>query len=84
MATVKLPVNVPPEIEHVGVEEKRPDGLDERVHVVPAKLDPDTVTAVPPTPDIGFKENVPAGPTVTLNEALAASVEPRFEVAVTV
>jgi hypothetical protein len=32
---VKLPVNMPPEIEHVGVEEKRPDGADERLQIVP-------------------------------------------------
>jgi hypothetical protein len=81
---VKLPVKVPPEIEHVGVEEKRLDGVDERVQVVPAKLDPEAVTAVPPKPDVGVKENVLAGPTVTVNEALAESVDPRFDVAVTV
>jgi hypothetical protein len=35
-ATVKLPVNVPEEIEHVG-ELKRPEGEDtSAVHVVPA------------------------------------------------
>jgi hypothetical protein len=32
---VKLPVNVPLETEHDEVV-KRPDGVDERVHVVPA------------------------------------------------
>jgi hypothetical protein len=84
VATVKLPVNVPPEIEHVGVEENRPEGADERVHVVPAKLDPETVTLVPPGPDVGLKENVEAGPDVTVNEALAESVDPKFDVAVTV
>lgn len=36
VAIVKLPVKVPPEIEHVGVEEKRPDGVEDRLHVVPA------------------------------------------------
>jgi hypothetical protein len=35
VATVKLPVNVPLEIEHDGVEEKRPDGVDDRRQIVP-------------------------------------------------
>jgi hypothetical protein len=32
---VKLPLNVPLEIEHDGVEEKRPDGVEERLQIVP-------------------------------------------------
>jgi hypothetical protein len=34
MATVKPPLNVPPEIVH-DAEVKRPDGEADRVHVVP-------------------------------------------------
>jgi hypothetical protein len=47
-------------------------------------LSPETVTAVPAAPDVGLKENVEASPTVTLKEALAESLDPRFDVAVTV
>jgi hypothetical protein len=32
---MKLPVNLPLEIEHVGVEEKRPDGEEDRLHEAP-------------------------------------------------
>ena len=81
---MKLPVNVPPEIEHVGVEEKRPDGVEDRLHVVPAKSSPETVTTVPPKPEAGVRENVAGGPAVTVNDALAESVDPKSDVAVTV
>jgi hypothetical protein len=35
-ATVKWPVKLPLEIEHVGVDEKRPNGVEDRLQVVPA------------------------------------------------
>ena len=64
------PVSVPPEIEHVG-EESRPDGVDDKLHVVPEYFDPVTVTAVPGLPTVGLKMSVGAG---TVNVAVLASV----------
>lgn len=54
MVTVNAPVNMPPEIEQV-YEEKRSDGEDDNVHVVPARFDAETVTAVPAGPEVGLK-----------------------------
>jgi hypothetical protein len=48
---VKPPVSEPLDTEHEA-ELRRSDGDDERSHVVPRKLDPDTVTAVPGEPDV--------------------------------
>jgi hypothetical protein len=54
------------------------------VQEVPAKFEPDAITAVPTGPVIGLNVNVGAGPTVTVNEAVAESSEPAFVVTVTV
>jgi hypothetical protein len=79
---VKLPLNVPLEIEHVGagVGEKRPDGVTSNVHVVPAKFEPEAVTAVPTMPDEGVKMKI-RGPVTAKG---ADSVSPAFVFNVTV
>jgi hypothetical protein len=63
-------VRLPPESEHDD-ERNRPPGLDVNWHVVPAKLEPEAVTAAPEVPDIGFNVNV--GAEGTLNVACPAS-----------
>jgi hypothetical protein len=79
---VKLPESVPvPEIEHTGEEAKRPDGEDDRVHVAPAKFDPEAVTAVPEAPWVGLKVSVVA---VTVKVAVADESLATFVVADTV
>ena len=52
--TVKLPVNMPPEILHEE-ESKRPEGEVERLHVVPTKPDPEMDTVVPHQPEDGVR-----------------------------
>jgi len=79
VATVKPPLNVPPEIEHV-CEVKRPDGVTPKVHVVPAKFEPEALTGVPTMPDPGVKAKIRG--LVTVNGA--DFVSPPFVVTVTV
>jgi hypothetical protein len=79
---VKPPLKVPLEIEHVGagVGEKRPAGVTSNVQVVPAKFEPEAVTAVPTMPDDGVKMKI-NGPVTAKG---ADSVSPAFVVTVTV
>jgi hypothetical protein len=60
---------------------KSPDGEDERVHVVPAKFNPEAVTAVPEEPWVGLKVSVVA---VTVKVAVAEESLATFVVADTV
>jgi hypothetical protein len=53
-------VRLPPESEHDD-DRKRPPGLDVSWHVVPAKFEPEAVTAAPETPDGGVNVSVGAG-----------------------
>jgi len=64
------PLRLPPASEHDD-ERKRPPGLDVNRHVVPAKLEPEAVTAAPETPDGGV--NVSVGAEGTTNLACPAS-----------
>lgn len=63
-------VRLPPESEHDD-ERKRPPGVDVNWHVVPAKFEPEAVTAVPEVPDVAL--NVSAGAEGILNVAYPAS-----------
>jgi len=78
---VKLPLDVPLEIEHAGagVEEKRPDGVTSNVHDVPAKFEPEAVTAVPTAPEAGVRLKI-RGPITAKG---AVSVSPAFVLTVT-
>ncbi len=55
---MKLPVSVPPD-RLQAYDVARPAGLEESVHEPPAKLDPITVTTVPPGPEDGESTRVP-------------------------
>ena len=78
---MKPPLRVPPEMEHDD-DVKRPDGEDDRLHVVPTKFEPETETAVPARPDAGLKVRVGPGE-VTANVAVLVSAA-TFVVTVTI
>ena len=72
-------VRLPAASEHDD-ERKRPPGLAVNWHVVPAKFEPEAVTAVPEVPDVGLRVNVGDKPAVNV----AVPVSPVVPVTVTV
>jgi hypothetical protein len=67
---VKPPVSVPPDSEH-DCTDRRPDGEEDREHVVPAKFVPVAVTTVPTRPEVGVRVNVRAPDGFTVNDPTA-------------
>jgi len=76
---VKLPLNVPLEIEHV-CEVNRPDGVTVKVHVMPAKFEPEATTGVPTMPDAGVKMKVRGAVTVKDADFVSATSVVTFTV----